>query len=75
MIPGFPGFEPPVPPEPNAFQWATVTATGPLRVMIDGQAAELPFTPDTLVGGLAVDDRVWTQTYGRRLIILGRAAG
>ena len=74
MIPGLP--PEPKPTEPvSTYGWAEVTQTAPLRIRIDGQTAELPITPDTLVAGLAVNDRVLTLTLGRRLIVLGRAGG
>lgn len=60
---------------PTSFAWATVTSTGPLRIQVDGQSIPLPITPDTLVGSLVADDRVWIQKYGKRVIVLGRAGG
>lgn len=73
-------------PQPTISQvgvWATVTAVSPLRVQLDGDPGALPFTPDSLVGGLAVNDRVWAQLTtnsdpirrSRRLVILGRSGG
>ena len=67
---------PAAPTEPeSSWRWATVTQASPLRIKFDGQSAPLPVTPDTLVGGLVVGDRVWVQIYGRRPIIHGRAGG
>jgi hypothetical protein len=74
---GSPGAATPDQPQalPTTFRWATVTAVDPLRVRLDGDTAELPFSPDTLVTGLAVDDRVWCHLFGRRIVVLGRGAG
>jgi hypothetical protein len=59
----------------NTFRWATVTSTSPLRVRLDGEVAAVPATPDTLFSpaALHVNERVWVQMFGRRLIILGVA--
>ncbi|GAA3730043.1 hypothetical protein GCM10022239_03320 [Leifsonia bigeumensis] len=59
------------------FIWGTVSAVGPLRVVLDGDSVEIPVTPDSLVDPLtfAVDDRVRCELSGRRLIIHGRAGG
>ena len=59
----------------SSFRWATVTQASPLRVRLDGDTLALPITPDTLVAGLAINNRVWCQIYGRRLILLGKAQG
>jgi hypothetical protein len=76
-----------VPRNPDRSQpshrWATVTATSPLRIRLDGDTDPLPYTPDSLVAGLAVADRVWVQLAAgpnpdrrsRRVIIMGRAGG
>lgn len=63
--------------------WATVTQASPLRIKVDGETTALPFTPDTLEAGLAVDDRVWIgfstnddlRFLGRRVVVMGRAGG
>lgn len=68
-------------PDVSIWSWAKVTGTSPLRVQLDGEDAALGITPDTLVAGLAVDDRVWVQLVTnanparkhRRLVVLGRA--
>lgn len=60
----------PVPPR-DSWHWGTVTATGPLRVRLDGDTDPAPVTPDSLVT-VAVNDRVWCQISGRRLVILGK---
>ena len=67
----------------STWAWATVTDDSPLRVQLDGEAAPLDVTPDTLVSGLAVDDRVWVQLVTNdnptrryhRLVVLGRSGG
>ena len=57
----------------NTFRWATVTSNPPLRIRLDGETDPLPITPDVLLdsGALNVGQRVWTQLFGRRAIILG----
>lgn len=63
--------------------WATVTALAPLRIRFDGEAAPLPFTPDSLVSVLQVGDRVWVALAtnddpgfkARRVVIIGRSGG
>lgn len=59
----------------STFKWGTVTAADPLRVRIDGDAAALPVTPDSLVGSLTVGDRVRCEISDRRLIVHGRQGG
>lgn len=65
------------PPARPVFEDFTVTAVGPLRIQRDGDASELPFTPDTLISTdlLSVDDRVRVELSGGRLIVHGRADG
>ena len=55
------------------FTWGTVTAVGPLRVMLDGDTAALPLTPDSLIDprSLSVNDRVRCERAGRRIIVHG----
>ena len=68
-------------PDSSIWSWATVTDDSPLRVQLDGEAAPLDITPDTLVSGLAVNDRVWVQLVSnadparrhRRLVVIGKA--
>jgi hypothetical protein len=68
------------PTDPIRVVWATVTAASPLRVKIDGETTALPFTPDSLVSNLIINDRVLVmllsnpspKTKSRRVIILGR---
>jgi hypothetical protein len=62
-------------PAGETWHWATVTQADPLRVKLDGDAAELLATPEDLVGGLAVGNRVWVQRYGRRLQVVGKLGG
>lgn len=61
----------------STFTWATVTALGPLRIRLDGDAIALPFTPDSLVDPvlLAVDDRVRCEISNNRALVLGVAGG
>jgi len=59
----------------DTWTWATVTQASPLRIRMDGEATALAITPDTLAGGLVVDDRVMVLVLGRRLTVLGRAGG
>src|SRR5690606_10401833 len=53
----------------ETWTWATVASTVPLRVRLDGDDAPLLIAPENLAGGLREGDRVWTQRYGRRLIL------
>lgn len=59
------------------FVWATVTATGPLRIKIDGDSAALPYTPDSLVDpfSLTVNDRVRTEVDSNRIVVHDRSGG
>lgn len=61
------------PPAPvgSSWKWGTVTATGPLRVRVDGDDAPLDVTPDALAV-VAVGDRVFCLLTGRRLVVLGK---
>lgn len=67
----------------DAQVWATVTALAPLRVKLDGDSAALPFTPDSLAGVLAVNDRVRVALStnddpafrGCRVVVLGKPGG
>jgi hypothetical protein len=68
-------------PDISTWAWAKVTATSPLRVKLDGESTALAITPDKLVSGLAVNDRVWVQLVTntnptrryRRVVVLGKA--
>lgn len=67
---------PPAGPSPAAkFVWATVTATNPLQVQVDGDASALRFTPDSLIDPLTllVSDRVRCEWNGTNLLIHGAA--
>jgi microcystin-dependent protein len=61
----------------STFIWGTVTAVDSLRVQLDGDATELPFTPDSLlpVSTLAQGDRVRCELGERRVVVHGRAGG
>lgn len=60
----------------DRWRWATITDASPLRLRFDGDTTEIDVT-DTLVDplSLAVDDRVWCQVFGRRIIVLGKGGG
>lgn len=55
----------------DSWHWGTVTATSPLRVRLDGDAAALAVTPSSLNPILNVGGRVWCQLDGTRLIVHG----
>lgn len=59
----------------STFTWATVTQVAPLRIRLDGDAAALLLTPDTLVdpAALAVSSRVRVELADRRVIVHGLA--
>lgn len=61
----------------NRYQWATVSQVNPLRIRLDGETAAIPVTPDSIVSprDLSVNDRVWVQIFGRRLLVQGRSDG
>ena len=58
-----------------SLRWGIVTGVGPLRVQLDGDTGPLADSPDTLVAGLSVGDRVRVILVNRRAMILGRAGG
>jgi len=66
---------PALPAGRDAWGWASVTQASPLRVRLDGDAAALDLTPDTLTGELAVGRRVWVQITGGRVIVHGASGG
>lgn len=59
----------------SSWRWATVSTTNPVRIRYDGDSQDLGMTPEWLVAGVApsVGLRVWTQTYGRRVLVAGAA--
>jgi hypothetical protein len=67
-------------PDPNETKWATVTQASPLRIKLDKETAQLPFTPDTLVSNLLLNDRVLVMlltndnpaTKSRRVVVIGK---
>ena len=59
----------------DTWTWATVTQASPLRIKVDGDAAELNATTDDLVGSLAVDDRVRVHLHADGIIVVGRMEG
>ena len=52
-------------------RWATVTATSPLRVRVDGEPAPLDVTPENLAGPLTVGARVLVRFADSTLYIEG----
>lgn len=73
----------PGPNQRDVTMWATVTSVTPLRIRLDGESTALAMTPDTLVAGLVISDRVWVTFAvnaepgfaGRRAVILGVSGG
>jgi hypothetical protein len=63
--------QPAGPAAADVWRWATVTATSPLRVRLDGEASALPFTPSALAAAtmFTVGQRVLVQFIGRRAIV------
>lgn len=59
----------------STFRWATVIASDPLEIQLDGDDTPLAITPDTLIGGPPPGVRVWCHLYGRRIIVLGISKG
>lgn len=61
----------------SAFNWATVTQITPLRVQLDGDAAALVVTPDSLVDPrlFSVGTRVRVELANNRIIVHGAAGG
>lgn len=59
------------------FKWGTVTSVSPLRIRLDGDAAQLPITPDSLIDPLTltIADRVRVEIANNRVIIHGRSGG
>lgn len=51
-------------------RWGTVTGVSPLRVMLDGDAAALPFAPACPVRNLTVGQRVVCVEQHRRVIVI-----
>ena len=56
-----------------AHKMGTVTQETPLRIQLDGDTEELPYTPKKLAGAtLALNDRVAIAVYaGNHYLILG----
>jgi hypothetical protein len=61
------------PPVDSSFRWGTVTDVDPLEVQLDGDTVPMGAAPDNVGDVLAMGDRVWTQLYGRRVVVLGRS--
>lgn len=56
-------------------RWATITQVAPVRIRVDGDAADLAVTPQLVVGGLLVGDRVVCIEQHRRMIVIQMAGG
>jgi len=61
-------------PNEDVSGWAYVTGVAPLAIRMDGFPNTLDGTPDTLVSGLIIGDKVWIQRVGRYTIIHGKAS-
>lgn len=64
----------PSPPDPDRVQptFGTVRSLNPLRIALDSDPAyTLPYSPPALDYPTFVGQRVWVQTYGRRVVIVG----
>lgn len=61
----------------TVFRWGTITDDSPLRVRLDADSLELPFTPDSLIdpAELEVGDRVRCEVASGRVIIHGKSGG
>jgi hypothetical protein len=56
-------------------RWAVVTDDTPLEIQYDAAPAPLLGSPDTLVGGLQIGDRVLCAVSNLRVTVIGRAKG
>jgi hypothetical protein len=64
----------------DTHEWATVTQASPLRIRLDTDTVQLPFTPITLAAGLVLNDRVLVllmannnpKTRSKRVIVMGK---
>lgn len=54
------------------YRWATVTALGPLRITLDGEADPLIASPTAFVRDLFVGDRVQVRLVDRRAYVVGK---
>jgi hypothetical protein len=61
----------------TSFKWATVTATSPLAIKLDGDTAPLALIPDSLVDPLLLSagDRVRVELSQRKVVIHGVSRG
>lgn len=72
---------PKMPYHPDVHTWATVTQASPLRVKLDGDDDPIPWTPQSIVSGLVLSDRVLVlllannnpASRSHRVIVLGKA--
>lgn len=63
--------------EASAFKWATVTATSPLTIKLDGDTDALNLVPGTLIDPttLSIGTRVRVELSQRKAIIHGKSWG
>ncbi|PFG19880.1 hypothetical protein [Serinibacter salmoneus] len=56
------------------YRFATITATAPVRVRLDGDSEPLPITPPSLVdhSTLTIGDRVAVRLHSGQLLLEGR---
>lgn len=66
----FSGLIPAAPPAGDSYRFATITEVAPVKLRLDGDVEALTTTP-TVLGNVAISDRVWVQFHGRQLIVLG----
>lgn len=69
--------DPQTAPISNTYRWATVTDNSPLEIQLDGDSLPLATIPDCLCDPLTLanGDRVWTQIYGRKVVVHGAQGG
>lgn len=72
---------PPVKATPDTHVWATVTQASPLRIRLDNDSVELPFTPQKTIAAPSLSDRVLVllmsnddpKTASQRVVVVGKA--
>lgn len=79
-VPGRPDPDPGTNQKPRvSWSWGTVVSTDPIQVVLDGPG-EQPYPVKEAnclmpISALSPPTRVWTQLFGRRLLIIGQARG
>ena len=59
----------------SVYRWATVVTGDPLTIRMDGDSQPLPMVPENLTTGpLPIGARVWTQMFGRRVLVIGTSS-